>query len=447
MKALMLPWLAYGHISPFLELAKKLTTKNFDIYLCSTPINLNSIKNRITKKYSLSIKLVEINLPILPGLPSHHHTTNGLPNHLIPTLKLAFYMSKDSFAKILDTIKPDLVIYDFNQPWAPTFAAARNIPAVLFMTTGAAACSFGLHMLKKPDVEFPFPGVRLQGFHKYEFQNIVPKASQENENEDKEDALDAMRRSCKIILYNTFRDLEGKYIDSLSILTEKKIVPIGPLVQEPVLDATEETKTIMKWLHNKPNSSTVFVSFGSEYYLSNEEREEVSHGLEISGVNFIWVVRFSLGEKVSFEEALPMGFVERVGERGLVVEGWAPQAQILAHSSTGGFVSHCGWNSVLESLKFGVPVVAMPMHLDQPLNARLVEEVGVGVEVERDENGKINREAIAQVIRKAVVGESGEGVRIKAREFSDRIGMRREEGIGEVVEELVKICEGKLVKN
>ena len=96
---------------------------------------------------------------------------------------------------------------------------------------------------------------------------------------------------------------------------------------------------------------------------------------------------------------------------------------------------------------WGFPVVAMPMHLDQPLNARLVEEVGVGVEVERDENGKINREAIAQVIRKVVVGESGEGVRIKAREFSDRIGMRREEAIGEVVEELVKICEEKLVKN
>ncbi|GFZ14628.1 hypothetical protein Acr_24g0008180 [Actinidia rufa] len=342
-------------------------------------------------------------------------------------------MSKDSFAKILDTIKPDLVIYDFNQPWAPTFAAARNIPAVLFMTTGAAACSFGLHMLKKPDFEFPFPGVRLQGFHKSEFQNIVPKASQENENADKEaskfptDALDAMRRSCKIILYNTFRDLEGKYIDSLSILTEKKIVPIGPFVQEPVLDATEETKTIMKWLHNKPNSSTVFVSFGSEYYLSNEEREEVSHGLEISGVNFIWVVRFSLGEKVSFEEALPMGFVERVGERGLVVE-------VGPHRPKSWPIQALG-------------VVAMPMHLDQPLNARLVEEVGVGVEVERDENGKTNREAIAQVIRKAVVGESGEGVRIKAREFSDRIGMRREEGIGEVVEELVKICEGKLVKN
>ena len=260
--------------------------------------------------------------------------------------------------------------------------------------------------------------------------------------------LDAMKGSCKIILFNTFTELEGKYMDYHSILTEKKIVPVGPLVQEHVPDETDETETIMKWLHNKPNSSTVYVSFGSEYYLSNEEREEVAHGLEMSGVNFIWVVRFPFDEKVSLEEALPIGFVGRVGGRGLVVEGWAPQAQILAHSSTGGFVSHCGWNSVLESLKFGVPIVAMPMHLEQPVCAKLVGDVGVGVEVERDENGKLDREEIAQVIRKVVVGESGEGVRIKARQFSERIRMRREEGIGEVVEELVKICEeSKLVEN
>jgi len=257
--------------------------------------------------------------------------------------------------------------------------------------------------------------------------------------------LAAMEKSFKIILFNTCRELEGKYIDYLSVLTGKKIVPAGPLVQETVSE-TEKTE-VMNWLDKKKDSSTVFVSFGSEYFLSKEEIEELAHGLELSGVNFIWVVRFPVGEKTRVEEALPKGFLDRVGERGLVVEGWAPQLQILAHSSTGGFVSHCGWNSVLESLKFGVPIVAVPMQLDQPPNARLVEEVGVGVEVEREEDGRLNRYEIAKVIGKVVVEENGKGIRVKAKEFSENIRLRGEEKTDELVEELVQLCkEFDLVK-
>ncbi|CAL5365397.1 unnamed protein product [Camellia sinensis] len=162
------------------------------------------------------------------------------------------------------------------------------------------------------------------------------------------------------MLYNTCRELEGKYIDYLPVIGEKKVVPVGPLVQGIVDDENEHSE-IIQWLDNKGEYSTLFVSFGSEYFVSKEEIEEIAHGLELSMVNFIWVVRFPNGEKVELEEALPKGFVDRLGERGLVVDGWAPQARILTHSSTGGFVSHCGWNSVLEGLKFGVPIVAIPM--------------------------------------------------------------------------------------
>ncbi|GFP93057.1 beta-d-glucosyl crocetin beta-1 6-glucosyltransferase, partial [Phtheirospermum japonicum] len=104
----------------------------------------------------------------------------------------------------------------------------------------------------------------------------------------------------------------------------------------------------------------------------------------MSRVNFIWVLRFPLDEKIkSTREKLPRGFIERVGVRGLVVEGWAPQRRILSHPSVGGFLSHCGWSSVMEGIFSGVPIVALPMHLDQPLNARLVEEVGLGEEAVR----------------------------------------------------------------
>ena len=110
---LMFPWLAHDHISPFLDLAKKLTNRNFHVYFCSTPINLGPIKQNLSEKHSQSIQLVEIHLPSLPDLPPHYHTTNGLPPHLISTLKTALDMASTNFNTILKKLKPDLVIYDF----------------------------------------------------------------------------------------------------------------------------------------------------------------------------------------------------------------------------------------------------------------------------------------------------------------------------------------------
>lgn len=111
------------------------------------------------------------------------------------------------------------------------------------------------------------------------------------------------------MLFNSFRELEGKYIDYLPILMGKKIIPIGPLVQE-IIDGDKDLE-ILQWLGTKDEQSTVFVSFGSESFLSKEEREEVAHGLELSGVSFVWIVRFPAGERIKVEEALPAEFLKR----------------------------------------------------------------------------------------------------------------------------------------
>ncbi|KAF9586913.1 hypothetical protein IFM89_039868 [Coptis chinensis] len=125
--------------------------------------------------------------------------------------------------------------------------------------------------------------------------------------------------------------------------------------------------------------------------------------------------RFPKGEETKLHEALPKGFLEKIGERGMVADGWAPQMKIIAHPSIGGFVSHCGWSSILEGMKLGVPIIAMAMHIDQPLNARLVE-LGARVEVERDEcgNGKLASGEMAKVIKQVVV-EKGEEVRTRMK--------------------------------
>uniref|UniRef100_M1BVJ6 UDP-glucose:glucosyltransferase n=1 Tax=Solanum tuberosum TaxID=4113 RepID=M1BVJ6_SOLTU len=127
----------------------------------------------------------------------------------------------------------------------------------------------------------------------------------------------------------------------------------------------------------------------------------------------------------------------------MVIEGWAPQATILQHPSIGGFVSHCGWSSFMESMKFGVPIIAMPMHIDQPMNARLVEYIRIGVEAVRDEDGKLQSEEIANTIRKVLVEESGEDVRNKAKELSEKMNAKGDEERDGVVEELVSLCSNK----
>ncbi|XP_060185224.1 UDP-glucosyltransferase 29-like [Lycium barbarum] len=395
---LMLPWLAHGHISPFLELAKKLTNRNFHIYMCSTPINLISIKKSVTNKYSQSIELVELHLPSLPNLPPHYHTTNGLPPHLMNTLKTAFEMAAPS----------------------------------------AAVVALALHMFDKRGGEnFPFPEIYLR-----EYEMLQMKKLMEESQDDKSPFDEALAQSSDIILVKTCRDFEGKYMDYLSKLVSKKIVPVGSLVQDSI-NQDDNEEVITQWLDKKEKSSTVFVSFGSEYFLSKEEIHEVGQGLELSKVNFIWVIRFPQGENISIQDVLSKEFLERVGERGMVLEKWAPQAVILQHTSVGGFVSHCGWSSFMESMKFGVPIIAMPMHIDQPMNARVVEYIGMGVEALRDENGKLQSEEIAKVIRKVVIEESGEGVRKKVRELSKKMNMKGDEEIDGVVEELVALCSNK----
>ncbi|KAA8539177.1 hypothetical protein F0562_025869 [Nyssa sinensis] len=395
-----------------------------------------SIRKRITEKYSVSIQLVEFHLPSLPQLPPHYHTTNGLPAHLMSTLKEAFEMASPSFSNILKTLNPHLVIYDFNQPWAATVALSHNIPAVQFLTFGAMFLSFALNSVKNPGVEFPFPSIHVREPERVMIRHMIQASANGVKDEDR--ILEAIGKSCDILLIKSFREIEQKYIDYLSVLVKKKIVPVGALVQDPVNE--DEHTEIIQWLDKKSKSSTLFVSFGSEYFLSKLEMEEIAHGLELSKLNFIWVVRFPVGEKTRVEEAMPEGFLERVGERGMVVEKWAPQAKILEHSSTGGFVSHCGWSSIMESIKFGVPIIGLPIHIDQPLNARLMEEVGVCVEVKRDKNERFDRDEIAKVIRKVVVEKNGEDIRNKAREISENMKMKGDEEIDGVVEELVQLC-------
>jgi pathogen-inducible salicylic acid glucosyltransferase len=124
----------------------------------------------------------------------------------------------------------------------------------------------------------------------------------------------------------------------------------------------------MEWLDSKETGSVVYVSFGSLAALGEEQMAEIAWGLRRSDCYFLWVVR------ESEEKKLPCNFVEGSSEKGLIVT-WSPQLEVLAHKSVGCFMTHCGWNSTLEALSLGVPMVAMPQWIDQPTNAKYIADV------------------------------------------------------------------------
>ncbi|RAL48543.1 hypothetical protein DM860_005967 [Cuscuta australis] len=399
-RVLIFPFVAMGHITPFFELAKKLSQRGFHVYLLSTPINLTFIHNTHS-----SIHLVELHLPESPDLPPHRHTTNGLPPHLNLTLQRALRESEPAFSDALTTLRPNLLIYDALNPWAARVAESHDVPAVRLFTIGAATSSYYTHSLSRENEEYPFPELRLSTYDRDRVQKMLERWRSGLKYTD----ITEDRNVCVI---TASREMEGKYIDSLShLLGGRKVMPLGLLVRQEE-DDCDQFHVIMEWLGKKAEKSTMYVSFGSECFLSDDEIQEMAHGLEESGVNFIWVVRFPKGEEKDLKVALPKGFLGRVGDRGRVVEGWAPQARILSHPSVGGFVSHCGWNSVMESVVHGVPIVAMPIQFDQPVNAKLVVKIGAGVEVVRDDRtGKFRREDVAKSVGDVIRGKVGDTLR------------------------------------
>lgn len=185
----------------------------------------------------------------------------------------------------------------------------------------------------------------------------------------------------------------------------------------------------IEWLDLQKPNSVLYISFGSQNTIGPGQMMALAAGLEESGVRFIWVIRPPIGFDLKGEfkeEWLPEGFEERTTReknQGLLVKNWAPQLEILSHNSTGGFVSHCGWNSVIESLSQGVPIIGWPMAAEQAYNSKmLVEEMEVSVELTRGVQSEIKVEEVKRVIE-MVMEEKGKGgeMREKAAEIAVRI--------------------------
>lgn len=243
-------------------------------------------------------------------------------------------------------------------------------------------------------------------------------------------------RNAEGILVNTFEWFESKAVKAIKdglCVPDGPTPPvycIGPVVGKGNCKGGEERHGCLTWLDKQPKKSVVFLCFGSMGTFSSEQLNEIAVGLENSGQRFLWVVRDPTNrfEEPNLDILLPKGFLDRTKDRGMVVESWAPQVEVLRHEAVSGFLTHCGWNSTLEAVTAGVPMICWPLYAEQRLNGRfLVEEAKVAVSIKGYDKGLVRADEVATKVQWLMGSKGGE-------ELRNRMAVARDKAMEAVME-------------
>ncbi|XP_019452944.1 PREDICTED: UDP-glycosyltransferase 74G1-like isoform X2 [Lupinus angustifolius] len=239
---------------------------------------------------------------------------------------------------------------------------------------------------------------------------------------DKQDQFKIIEKA-DWILCNTFYELD-KEIADWSIKTWPQFRTVGPNIpsmmfldkqhkdDEDYCVSQFKSEDCIEWLNDKPKGSVIYVSFGSLASIDEDQMKEIAYGLKNSGNYFLWVVR------ASEEIKLPKDF-EKKSNKGLVVK-WCSQIKVLAHESLGCFITHCGWNSTLEALCLGVPLIAMPQLSDQTTNAKyIVDFWKIGIRAKFDEKKIVRQEVLNDCIREILENERGKEIKNNAMQLKN----------------------------
>ncbi|WKA00096.1 hypothetical protein VitviT2T_018486 [Vitis vinifera] len=396
-----IPFPIIGHLAPALEIAKLLTQRDprFSVTIFIIKLPFGSIDGMDAD--SDSVRFVT-----LPRVEVSSGTTpSGL--FLSEFVKAHIPLVRDAVHELTrsNPIRLAGFVVDMFCTHMIDVADEFGVPSYLFFTSSAAFLGFLLHLQFLHDYE----GLDINEFKDSDaelevpsFANSVPGKAFPSLLTDKESGGTEMFlfqtrrfRQVKGILVNTFIELESHAIQSLSCSTVPVVYPVGPILNTRMGSdgGQQDASPIMNWLDDQPPSSVVFLCFGSMGSFGADQIKEIAHALEHSGHRFLWSLRqpppegkMIPSDYENIEQVLPEGFLHRTAKIGKVI-GWAPQIAVLAHSAVGGFVSHCGWNSLLESIWYGVPVATWPIYGEQQINAfQMVKDLGLAVEIKIDYN-------------------------------------------------------------
>ncbi|CAK8561899.1 unnamed protein product [Lathyrus sativus] len=434
-----------GHLIPTIELGRHFVIHhNFKLTILAITSQTSHTESQILQSATNPSLYTIIQIPS-PNISSLLPSSAAVCTRLFLTMRYSLPSIKSTLTNL--DIPPSALIVDIFGTEALTLAEQLNIPKFVYVASHAWFLSLFAYspVLDKQiqgqyiDQKEPF---KIPGCKPLRPEDLVDPMLDRNDLQYKEFLVAANNLpKSDAILVNTWDDLQHRDLKALngelSGVMKVPVFAVGPLVRQTESEMSQDTESMFQWLNKQPKESVIYVSFGSGGTMSCEQMREIAFGLELSKQRFIWVVRaptgeaadaafFTTGSSNGFDEneigkQLPEGFVERIKNVGLLVSEWAPQVTVLKHPSIGGFVSHCGWGSVLESLTNGVPMVAWPLYAEQRMNATfLAEELGVGVKTTASlTKNLVGREEIARLVTN-LVGQNGKNnhrMRDKVREI------------------------------
>ncbi|GKD50441.1 UDP-glycosyltransferase 92A1-like protein [Tanacetum coccineum] len=437
----MFPFMAQGHIIPFLALSLQLEQKGYKITFFNTPLNITNLRGSIPP--SSTIRLLSIPFqPTNHNLPPHVENTDSLPGHKIIDLVQASTSLKPHFKQIISNLvlsenKPLCVVGDFFFSWAADVSHEFGIFHVIFSGSSGfgLACYFSswINLPHKNSVssEFLLPDFHEAGkFHVTQLSPGLICATGDDPTSKYLKSYLLLWENCDGFLFNSIENLDQIGLSYFRRKFKRPVWAIGPinLSVDRGIGLVEKDKCL-QFLDSKPKSSVLYISFGSQNTITASQIMQLAIALDKTNVPFIWAIRPPIGFDINVEfktkEWLPPNFKIKIEEenKGLIIEKWAPQVEILSHKSVGGFMSHCGWNSILESLSCGVPLLGWPIAAEQFYNAKMMVEIGgVCYEVARGVNIEVLNEDLRVKIED-VMSENGKGkaMRIKAMEVKKMI--------------------------
>ncbi|KAL9300311.1 UDP-glycosyltransferase 91A1 [Arabidopsis thaliana] len=433
----MFPWLAFGHMVPYLELSKLIAQKGHKVSFISTPRNIDRLLPRLPENLSSVINFVKLSLPVGDNkLPEDGEATTDVPFELIPYLKIAYDGLKVPVTEFLESSKPDWVLQDFAAFWLPPISRRLGIKTGFFSAFNGAT----LGILKPPGFEeyrtspadfmkppkwVPFEtSVAFKLFEcRFIFKGFMAETTEGNVPDIHR--VGGVIDGCDVIFVRSCYEYEAEWLGLTQELHRKPVIPVGVLPPKPdeKFEDTDTWLSVKKWLDSRKSKSIVYVAFGSEAKPSQTELNEIALGLELSGLPFFWVLKTRRGPWDTEPVELPEGFEERTADRGMVWRGWVEQLRTLSHDSIGLVLTHPGWGTIIEAIRFAKPMAMLVFVYDQGLNARVIEEKKIGYMIPRDETeGFFTKESVANSLRLVMVEEEGKVYRENVKEMKGVFG-------------------------
>lgn len=393
---MVLTYPAQGHINPLLQFTKLLSSKGVKTILATTHYTAPAIRPTGIRVEPISDGFDQGGFELAPSLEAYLETFRTAGSKSLTELILKFRNSADPI---------DCLVYDSLLPWALDVAKEMGICKASFLTNSASVCSIYWQLqkgvlslpLKPESLPLHLPGLPelqfsdLPGFVAYPFEltayfGLIMEQFSTMEQND-------------WVFSNSFAQLESEIDQAMS--GQWPLLMVGPLLPSAFLTQQTEdrdyggslwnqiTESCIRWLDTKPSNSVIYISFGSMAKISPKQVEELVWGLRNTNRPFLWVMKESQKDKLRTE------FLTLIGHGTGLIVAWCNQLEVLAHRATGCFVTHCGWNSTLEGLTLGVPMVGIPQWSDQPMNAKMVEDVWkVGVRARTNDEGIVSRDEI-----------------------------------------------------